>query len=268
MKSLLFLSHIHEEKTLAMILKEAIEEEFGGFVTVFVSSDGSTVPAGSNFLKRIENGLLDCVGAIYLLSPHSVKRNWINFELGAVWIRNISALRDGDSEVPTLPLCHSGMKPTTLPMPLANLNGVVANQSSQLEFAFRSIQKAVGGSGQLHTNFDALATKVTQFEQAYTVGFNLRDMLKLLGYDVRQVVAYCKDQPSIHTLTLQSDFVETSIVQRLRSLEEAELKGHIVIRVGPAGKIQTRPSGPVNGIDLEVKVKTALLLQFELELLA
>lgn len=46
---MLFLSHITEEKELAAIIKSAIEEEFGGFVEVFVSSDGISIPAGSNF---------------------------------------------------------------------------------------------------------------------------------------------------------------------------------------------------------------------------
>ena len=45
----IFLSHIHEEKELAIIIKDAIEEEFSGFVEVFVSSDGMSLPSGSNF---------------------------------------------------------------------------------------------------------------------------------------------------------------------------------------------------------------------------
>ncbi|MFP9135476.1 hypothetical protein ACLKZ8_21145 [Shewanella algae] len=79
MNKQIFLSHIHEERDLALLIKEAIENEFSGFIEVFVSSDGMSIPAGSNFLKRIEDGLVNCIGAIYLISPISVKRNWINF---------------------------------------------------------------------------------------------------------------------------------------------------------------------------------------------
>lgn len=100
----IFLLHIHEESALARLIKQALEDEFSGFVDVFVSSDGTSIPAGSNFLKRIEDGLVGCIGAIYLISPASVKRNWINFELGAVWARNIMNLRDGKPEIPTLPV--------------------------------------------------------------------------------------------------------------------------------------------------------------------
>lgn len=33
-----FLSHIHEEKEMALLMKSAVESEFSGFVEVFVSS--------------------------------------------------------------------------------------------------------------------------------------------------------------------------------------------------------------------------------------
>ena len=157
---LIFLSHIHEEREMALALKKAIESEFAGFVEVFVSSDGTSIPAGANFLKRIENGLIECIGAVYLISPTSVKRNWINFELGAVWARNAASVKTSGPEIPTLPFCHSGCTPGNLPMPLNNLNAIQANQSAQLEFAFRSLQSAVGGKGALRTDFDQLASAV------------------------------------------------------------------------------------------------------------
>ena len=68
-EKLIFLSHITEEKELAKIIKDAIEDEFSGFVEVFVSSDGNTIKAGQNFLNVIENGLVNCIAAIYLISP-------------------------------------------------------------------------------------------------------------------------------------------------------------------------------------------------------
>lgn len=100
----IFLSHIHEERELALLIKQAIEYEFSGFVEVFVSSDGTSIPRGSNFLNRIENGLINCIGAVYLVSLVSVKRSWISFELGAVWIRNTLSLRNEGPEIPALPI--------------------------------------------------------------------------------------------------------------------------------------------------------------------
>ncbi|HFF5965469.1 TPA: toll/interleukin-1 receptor domain-containing protein [Stenotrophomonas maltophilia] len=180
MQKLLFLSHIHEERELALVFKQALEDEFSGFVDVFVSSDGVSIGAGANFLKKIEDGLVSCIAGIYLISPYSVKRNWINFELGAVWIRSAIAVRSGDKEIPALPLCHSGSSPGSLPAPLNNLNAVDANQATRLEFAFRSIQAAVGGRGNLKTDFDALAEKVRRFEHAYTLEANLVKLTQMI----------------------------------------------------------------------------------------
>lgn len=180
MKQLIFLSHIHEEKDLAKIIQTAIENEFSGFVKVFVSSDGSTITAGANFLKRIEDGLTDCIGGLYLISPNSVKRNWINFELGAVWIRNVLSVKNGDVGIPTIPFCHSGITPSKLPMPLTNLSAIEANNSAHLESAFKSIQTAVGGSGELKTDFDKLANDIINFEKIYTLGDNLVSLFKTI----------------------------------------------------------------------------------------
>lgn len=264
---LIFLSHIHEESALARLVKQALEDEFSGFVDVFVSSDGTSIPAGSNFLKRIEDGLVGCIGAIYLISPASVKRNWINFELGAVWVRNIMNLHGGKPEIPTLPVCHSGLTPGGLPAPLNNLNGIAANQASQLEFAFRSLQAAVGGRGALKTDFDALATQIIAFEQQYTLGANLTKMLSLLGGDKRLLVQHCEQQPPGTRTTIDCGFVETNAVQAIKAFESNELKGHIQVTVDMPGT-SFGPLGAVNGAQVKIGIPVSLVLQFKELLLA
>jgi len=261
--NLIFLSHIHEEKALALIVKNALEEEFSGFVEVFVSSDGTSIPAGSNFLKRIEDGLTDCVCAIYLISPVSVKRNWINFELGAVWIRNVTSLKSGFQEIPTLPMCHSGATPSGLPAPLNNLNGIIANQSSQLEFAFRSVQAAVGGKGRLRTDFDALSTEVIAFERKYTLVDNIVKLFSLLvrgQKDRKNLIQRCQALPIDGKIAVDCDFVETSVIQKIQRLEEVELKGHLNVQTDYPGT-QYGPSGAMNGAKVIFDVTAALVLE-------
>jgi len=50
---------------------------------------------------------------IVLASPDSVERKWINFEAGAAHVRGI----------PIIPLCHSGLTPAQLPVPLSESKG-------------------------------------------------------------------------------------------------------------------------------------------------
>lgn len=263
----IFLSHIHQEGDLARLVKDALENEFSGFVDVFVSSDGISIPAGANFLRRIEDALIACVGAVYLISPMSVKRNWINFELGAVWIRSVKSVRGGNPEIPALPMCHSGLTPAALPAPLHNLNAIVANQASQLETAFKSLQASVGGRGALKTDFDALAAKVATFEQRYTLGANLKRMLSLLGGDIRLLLQHCAQQPAGTRTTIDCGFVETSNVQAIKNFESNELKGQIKVAVEMPGT-SFGPMGAVNGAQVKIEIPVSLVVQFKDSLLA
>lgn len=266
-EKLLFLSHIHEEKELAIIIKSALEEEFSGFVDVFVSSDGSSIPAGSNFLSRIEDGLVSCIGALYLISPRSVRRNWINFELGAVWVRNAINVRDEKEEIPTIPICHSGMVPSQLPSPLVNLNAISSGQSSQLEFAFKSIQKAVGGKGKLRTDFDSLSEKCRALERKYTLGDNIKKMLSSLSGDMRQLIDHCEGLDPEATTTIDCEFVEQTIISMLIGLESNELSG--VISVSLKNSVtQFGSGGAINGGNLSINIAAKSILEFKELLLA
>lgn len=242
-EKLIFLSHIHEESELAVLIKDALEQEFSGFVEVFVSSDGTSIPAGSNFLRRIEDGLVNCIGAIYLISPKSVKRNWINFELGAVWIRNAINIRSSGPEIPTVPFCHSGTTPATLPAPLNNLNAINANNSSELERAFRALHHAAGGRGSLRTNFDILAEKIRTIESKFTIGLNLKSFILLTGRDINETIEICRTQPGIEKLRIELGFVESSTIKELLEFESGSLKGHVQTIVGDsiirAGRVGT-----------------------------
>jgi TIR domain len=109
----IFISHISEESALATLLKNRIEGDFLGLVTVFVASDGASISAGSDWLESVRDGLDKASLQIVLCSATSVQQPWVNFEAGAAWLKG----------VPIVPLCHSGFNPEQLPMPLLILQG-------------------------------------------------------------------------------------------------------------------------------------------------
>ncbi|KAA8383943.1 toll/interleukin-1 receptor domain-containing protein [Acetobacter tropicalis] len=255
----IFLSHIHEEQEIALYIKQAIEDEFGGFVDVFVSSDGTSIPAGTNFLQKIENGLINCVGAIYLISPKSVNKNWINFELGAIWIRNAINVRNGDIEIPTLPICHSGMDPSRLPMPLCSLNAVRANEPAGLSFALKSLQAAVGGRGSLKTDINALIGKISIFENNYTKNYNIIKALKLMGLnenDIERIRSEVKLASSLpnkpQNFCFQSIIVDQHLSDDLIFLSKNELNGILFLDLKGVAMafVGNRPR---NGPEFEIK---------------
>jgi hypothetical protein len=119
---LVFISHIKEERAIAAALKTLIETHFLETIEVFVSSEPESIPLGQTWLESITVALKRCEVGIIIASPQSVTRPWINFEAGAIWLR----------EKPVIPLCHSGMTLTLLPQPLANRQAAMAMDESQL----------------------------------------------------------------------------------------------------------------------------------------
>jgi hypothetical protein len=157
MKRIVFISHITEEKDLALFVKEFIENAFLGLIEVFISSDEHSISLGQRWLNNITDALKNCSIEIILCSNNSIKRPWINFEAGAGWIRDI----------PVIPLCHSGMEPSKLPLPLNLLQAAKASDISNMKRLLPVLANAIG-SNVPNFDFSDFITKVTTFESKYT----------------------------------------------------------------------------------------------------
>ena len=133
-KPIVFISHITEEKEIALALKGLVERTFLSMIDVFVASDPTSIKLGQKWLDEITYALKSCSIEIILSSPESVKRPWINFEGGSGWIRGI----------PVIPLCHSGMIPAKLPQPLGTLQAAIATEETGLKLVFPVLAEAIG----------------------------------------------------------------------------------------------------------------------------
>jgi TIR domain len=133
-KPLVFISHITEEREIALALKGLVKSTFLNMIDVFVSSDPTSIKLGRKWLDEITHALKTCAVEIILASPEAVRRPWINFEGGSGWIRDI----------PVIPLCHSAMVPSKLPAPLGSLQAAIATDEMQLKLIFPVLAEAVG----------------------------------------------------------------------------------------------------------------------------
>lgn len=152
-KPIVFISHISEEREIAFALKALVEKSFVGMMDVFVSSDPQSIHLGQQWLRRISFALKSCAVEIVLASPVSVRRQWVNFEAGAGWIR----------DVPVIPLCHSGMVPAELPAPLNTLQAALASDEEQLRMIFPVLANALG-SAIPQVSFSEFVKTVETFE--------------------------------------------------------------------------------------------------------
>lgn len=176
-KKLVFISHITEESGLAKIISEEIKKSYLGMLDTFVSSDGESLPAGGRWLDTIDRALAASAIQISLCSPQSVKRPWINFEAGASWIRRI----------PVVPLCHSGLKKSGLPVPLSMLQAADATNEVDLEIMFSELTKILGATVKPNIDYAGLTAKISSFELNYTYYGKIREA----------VYAACQSEPAL-----------------------------------------------------------------------
>ena len=155
-KPRVFLSHISDEASLADILKKHLLKDFLGLIDVFVSSDEASIETGENWLDAVEEALKTAKIELILCSTASVKRPWINFEAGAGWLRGL----------PIVPICHTGLQPAELPMPLLVLQAIEANKQPGLERLYGRIAKTVR-CDRPRVDFAIIAAEVEAFEQIY-----------------------------------------------------------------------------------------------------
>jgi hypothetical protein len=133
LRSRLFISHISEEKAFAAQLKRVLTRDFLGLVEVFVSSDTESIGAGEEWLQSVATALRECAIVVILCSPDSVRRPWINFEAGAAWMR----------EIPIVPVCHLGLLPRDLPVPLSLRQGIALESPEGLNRLYKKIADVI-----------------------------------------------------------------------------------------------------------------------------
>ncbi len=266
-RPVIFVSHIHEERSLALSLKTAIETEFSGLIDIFVSSDGESIPAGANFLSHIETALQKCTAFICLVSPKSVNRNWINFELGAVWLRSISQISPSIN-LPVIPVCYGGITPAKLPQPINNFNGIVGNNADELKFLFQTLQDTLNGRGNLRTDFHQLASIFDSYSRKVSSKQAIEEIFsiitsyfhndqKITFSDIKQRLA---ENSSIPGFLVHINAISTIHLQRLHELSESLPKGYISIEVKES-VIQATTMGANTGANITITLDRHAILQ-------
>ena len=154
-RPLVFLSHIDEEAELATAVRKRVLKDFLSMVDIFQSSDSSGISAGDKWLDRVGENLKLARVMIVLCSPKSVTRPWINFEVGAGWVKDI----------PVIPICHSGMTRTGLPIPMNLLQAFHADDPSHWTSIYQRLAKEIS-SDVPQVDFQGLVKDIEEYETA------------------------------------------------------------------------------------------------------
>ena len=137
-KPVIFISHASTDKFVANILKQEIEVVFGDGVEVFVSSIPGSIEPGSDWLNGIQKKLDDATIVIVLITPISINRPWIWFEIGASWLKMIEKKRK------IYPLCAPEIELSSLPEPLSRLQAISLGKAEDIKLFFKSLRDVFG----------------------------------------------------------------------------------------------------------------------------
>ncbi len=244
-KPIVFISHIDEEKTVAILLKDLLTERFLGMVEVFVSSDAGSISMGQKWLSKITSALKTCSVEIVICSPWSVTEPWIHFEAGAVYIRTGA----GGGDIPVIPLCHSGVKPSELPMPLNLLQGAEATDVPGLKLVLPVIASAVGCDVP-DVDFDPFVAEVRAFEEGYTYWSHVNAAFQFLNATNPKIVEMLRtSQPVTDLKAPESAIAELEgKIQFLKASNILSIKRLSRISIGDRGMTQPIDLVPLDNL--------------------
>jgi hypothetical protein len=137
-KPVIFISHASTDKPVANLLKQEIEVVFGDAVEVFVSSLPGSIEPGSDWLKTIQKKLDVATIVVVLITPISIHRPWIWFEIGASWLKMIEKRRK------IYPLCAPEIELGSLPEPLSRLQALSLGKTDDIKQFFKSLHYVFG----------------------------------------------------------------------------------------------------------------------------
>jgi hypothetical protein len=105
-----FISHVHAEASLALVLKDVLEAAVPDY-EVWVSEQD--IGIGAPWLEKLSGAMDEATDVLVLCSSRSVRAPWVSFEAGA-------GFGAGDA---VIPVCHSDLAIAALPDPLGILQG-------------------------------------------------------------------------------------------------------------------------------------------------
>src|SRR5664279_4413469 len=132
-KPLIFVSYASPDFELARFIGDQVKAVLGeDYVEVFVS----TINAGDKWFPTIQNALDRCEALVVLITPASIDRRWVWFEIGYVWAKT------KDAERHIYPLAIS--RAQEIPHPLSEHQGKFLDSEEDITNFFKRLCEQFG----------------------------------------------------------------------------------------------------------------------------
>lgn len=94
-KPTLFFSHSSKDKDVILSIKNKLDSATSGVMDIFMSSDGQSIPFGTNWIHKIEEGLQAAKIMFVFVTENSISSGWIYFEAGYAYSKGIQVIPVG-----------------------------------------------------------------------------------------------------------------------------------------------------------------------------
>jgi TIR domain len=168
-KPKLFISHATTDGEFANAVKSEIEKVFANGVSVFCTSSPGAIPAGNDWLADIEGKLGSAQAVIAIVTPVSIERPWLWFELGATW----SSGRSGNCKI--YPLCAAEVDLNSLPPPLNRLQALSLGRAADLKMLFEALISQFGFGKISSFKASNITSRIPKYQQVQVKEVDLND---------------------------------------------------------------------------------------------
>jgi hypothetical protein len=167
-KPTVFLSHAVTDEPIVRVLHDEIVRIFANGVNVFASSVPGKVAPGADWLANINEQLQAAHAVIVLITPVSLNRPWIWFEVGASW----SKMDGGRGRI--LPVCVPEVDKGTLPEPLSRLQAMSLGKAAETREVFQTLVDLFGFGNLKGFRHASIKAKLPRYEDLTIAESDLR----------------------------------------------------------------------------------------------
>ena len=128
-----FISHASTDGEFANTVKQEIEKVFAKGLAVFSTSSPGAIGPGRDWLTDIESRLEHAQAVIVIVTPVSIERPWLWFEVGATWVKG------RQQKLNIYPLCAPEVDLGNLPTPLDRLQALSMGKAADLKRLFQAL---------------------------------------------------------------------------------------------------------------------------------
>lgn len=166
-KPTVFLSHAATDEPIVRVLHAEITRTFANGVDVFATSVPGQLPPGTDWLASVNEKLRAATAVIVLLTPVSLNRPWIWFEVGASWAK----MEDGHGRI--LPVCVPEIEKSDLPEPLSRLQAMSLGKASETRLVFQELVDLFGFGSMKGFRHASIKAKLPRYEDLRVVESDL-----------------------------------------------------------------------------------------------